>query len=191
MRKSLLLVLAFALSFALLATAQNNCLAVRGIAQEHLLDFGNPDWQGGEDGAPWVGPVQLILGDQKILVGKVSENDGEKKPTLPQKQATVHQSEGGHFFFDFTKDGYGTFVVQTDNSVYPFLPKFKDVAGTGTFHGQGPVDTNMGTGRFANATGNFTIKGDFLAWDLEAKPPSAPSARFNVTITGFLCNVTP
>jgi hypothetical protein len=186
MRKSLLLVLAFGLMFASSVIAQNNCLAVRGVAQEHLLDVGNPDWDGGENGAPWVGPVQLILGDQKVLVGKLSENDGDTKPTLPKKQATVHQSEGGHFVFDFTKEGYGTFVVQTDNSVYPFLPKFTDVAGTGTFHGQGPVDTTKGTQRFANATGNFTIKGDFLAWDLAAP---LPSGRFNATITGFLCNV--
>ena len=40
----------------------DNCVAIRGIAQIHLLDFGNPDWEGGRPGDAWVGPVQLALG---------------------------------------------------------------------------------------------------------------------------------
>ncbi len=55
------------LLFSFSAFAQNNCVAVRGIAQEHLLDFGNPDWEGGQPGYPWVGPVQLALGGGRGL----------------------------------------------------------------------------------------------------------------------------
>ena len=154
------------------ATAQNNCVAVRGLAQEVLADPAHP-------GYPWSGPVQLILDDNTILKGTVLENDGTRKKNDP----AAHQSEGGRFVFDFGADG--EFTVMTDNSVYPFLPKEYDVAKTGTFHGQGPVDTSSSTGRFSNATGNFTIKGDFLA----VVPP--PFGRFNATIDGFLCDVNP
>lgn len=180
MRK-LLLLLSIAFVFALSAAAQNNCVPVRGIAQEHLLDVTSPDWQGGYPGAPWVGPVQLIMGDNEVLVGKVSENDGTR--------ISAHQDVGGYFVFDFGSDG--SFTVQTDNSVFPPKPKYKDASFTGTFHGQGPVGTLAqipGTGRFANGTGNFSIKGDFLAWDLTATPPSG---RFNASMSGFLCNVAP
>lgn len=183
MWKSVLFILAITFVFAPSAAAQNNCLPVRGIAQEHLLDLANRDWQGGYPGAPWVGPIQLILGDREVLIGKVSENDGA--PRL-----TGHQDVGGYFVFDFGADG--TFTVETDNSVFPPKPKFKDTSFTGTFHGQGPVNTipniQAGTGKFASATGNFSIQGDFMAWNL-TEP--IPSGRFNGTITGFLCNVTP
>jgi hypothetical protein len=56
------LLLSIVLLFAFSAVAQSNCVAVRGIAQIHLLDFGNPDWEGGRPGDAWVGPVQLALG---------------------------------------------------------------------------------------------------------------------------------
>ena len=64
MQKSLLLVLAFMFVFGLSATAQNNCVAVRGLAQEVLLDPAHPAY-------PWSGPVQLILGDNAVLQGTV------------------------------------------------------------------------------------------------------------------------
>ena len=169
MWRTLLLVLAFAVVFAQSATAQNNRVAVRGLTQQTLFDPAHP-------GFPWSGPVQLILGDNTVLRGTVLENDGSKKKDDP----AAHQSEGGRFVFDFGSDGQ--FTVLTDNSVYPFLPKQSDIAKTGTFHGQGPVDSASGTGRFYSASGNFTIKGDFLAMG----PP--PFGRFNATITGFLCN---
>ncbi len=171
MRKSWILVLTLTFVFGLSAAAQNNCVAVRGLAQEVLADTTHP-------GYPWSGPVQLILGDNIVLRGTVLENDGIKKDNDP----AAHQSEGGRFVFDF--DGEGEFTVLTENSVYPFLPKPSDVAKTGSFHGQGPVDSSNGTGRFLNASGNLNIKGDFLAM----MPP--PFGRFNVTITGFLCDVT-
>ena len=81
MRKCLFISFAFALLFVVSAFAQNNCVAVRGIAQEHLLDFGNPDWQGGQPGYPWVGPVQLALGKDEVLIGKLSEYDGDRGPS--------------------------------------------------------------------------------------------------------------
>jgi len=170
MWRSLLLLFAFALVFADSAIAQNNCVAVRGLAQEVLADSHHP-------GYPWSGPVQLILGDDAVLLGTVLENDGTKKDNDP----AAHQSEGGRFVFDFGADG--TFTVLTDNSVYPFLPKPSNIAKTGTFHGQGPIDALTGTGRFSGASGNFNIRGDFFAMG----PP--PFGRFNVTITGFMCNV--
>ena len=170
MWRSLLLLSAFALLFADSAIAQNNCVPVRGLAQEILADPAHP-------GYPWSGPVQLILDDSTVLKGTVLENDGPKKDNDP----AAHQSSGGRFVFDFGADG--TFTVLTDNSVYPFLPKPSDIAKTGTFHGQGPVDVTTGTGRFTNASGNFNIRGDFFA----TMPP--PFGRFNVTITGFLCNL--
>jgi hypothetical protein len=170
MWRYLLLAFAFALVSTSSAIAQNNCVAVRGLAQEVLADQSHP-------GFPWSGPVQLILGDSMVLKGIVLENDGTKKDNDP----AAHQSEGGRFIFDFGEDGM--FTVLTDNSVYPFLPKPSDIAKTGTFHGQGPVDAATGTGRFSGASGNFNIKGDFFAM----MPP--PFGRFNATITGFLCNV--
>lgn len=171
MRKYVWLIVSFTLLCALFARAQNNCVAVRGLAQEVLLDPDHPAY-------PWSGPVQLVLADTTVLKGTVLENDGSRKKDDP----AAHQSEGGRFVFDLGTDGM--FTVVTDNSVYPFLPKQSEVAKTGTFHGQGPVDTVSGTGRFANASGNFTIKGDFFA----VMPP--PFGRFNATITGFLCDVT-
>src|SRR6516225_6453578 len=57
----------------------DNCVKVSGIAQMHLLDFGNPDWEGGRPGDPWVGPVQRVVGDE-VFVGKISENDGDPGP---------------------------------------------------------------------------------------------------------------
>ena len=48
------------------------------------------------------------------------------------------------------------------------------------------VDSTAGTGRFANATGNITTDGPFVAWNLDAP---IPSGRFNNTITGMLCSV--
>ncbi len=179
MKRYLLLPLVCVFLFALSASAQNNCAPIRAIAQEHLLDFNSPDWQGGYPGAPWVGPVQLILGDDEVLVGKLSENDGTAGP-----KNGIGQDRGGFFFFDFGV--HGTFMMQSDNSVFPNLPKFASVAGTGTFHAQGPV--NNGTGRFASATGNLVTEGVFLAWNLDQFPPSA---RFNNTITGRLCSVAP
>lgn len=182
MRRFLLLLSITAFIFTLTSVAQNNCIPVRGITQQHLLDVNSPDWQGGYPGAPWVGPVQLILGDNEVLTGKVSENDGPPRNT-------GHQDIGGYFVFDFGPNG--SFTVQTDNSVFPPKPRFNDVALTGTFHGQGPVGTIAdipGTGRFSSATGNFSIKGDFLAWNLTTRPPSG---RFNASISGFLCNVEP
>ncbi len=181
MRKSLLVVLT--LLFAFSATAQNKCVTVRGSAQEHLLDFLNPDWQGGYPGAPWVGPVQLILGESEVLLGKLSENDG-----VPGPSKGTGQARGGYYVFDFGTDGM--FVVQNDNAIFPNLPKFRAVAGTGTFRAQGVVDTavNSRSGRFAYATGNIMTSGDFVACNLSMVPPSG---RFNNTITGFLCNVAP
>ena len=169
MRKYSFLVLASIFVFGLSAAAQNKCVPVRGLSQETLADPSHP-------GYPWSGPVQLILGDFTVLKGTLLENDGNKKDNDP----AAHQSEGGRFVFDFGSDGM--FSVLTDNSVYPFLPKQSDIAKTGTFHGQGPVDSEGATGRFSGASGNFTIKGEFLAM----VPP--PFGRFNVTITGFLCN---
>jgi hypothetical protein len=170
MRKSILLVAALVLVLGKISTAQNNCVAVRGLAQETLADPSHP-------GYPWSGQDQLIFGDILVLKGTVLENDGTKKDNDP----AAHQSEGGRFIFDF--GSHGMFTVLTDNSVYPFLPKQSDIAKRGTFHGQGPVDISSGTGRFSNASGNFTIKGDFLAMG----PP--PYGRFNVSISGFLCNL--
>jgi hypothetical protein len=179
MKRYLLMLSGFVLLFAFSALAQNNCVAIRAIAQEHLLDLSSPDWQGGYPGAPWVGPVQLIFGDKEVLVGKLSENDGTAGPSKG-----VGQDRGGFFFFDFGLDG--TFMMQSDNSVFPFHPQFTSIAGTGTFRAQGLV--NGGTGRFANATGNLTTDGVFLAWNVDQFPPSG---RFNNTITGRLCGVAP
>jgi hypothetical protein len=182
MRRLLLLLSMMALVFAASAAAQNNCVSVRGMTQQHLLDLTSPDWLGGYPGAPWVGPVQLILGDNEVLVGKVSENDGSLRKT-------DHQEMGGYFVFDFGAEG--SFTLQTDNSVFPPRPKYQGIAAAGVFHGQGPVGTLAeipGTGRFANATGTVFVKGDFIAWNLTAP---LPSGRANFSITGLLCNVTP
>ncbi len=181
MKKYLFISFAFALFLAISAAAQNSCVAVRGIAQEHLLDFGNPDWQGGQPGYPWVGPVQLALGKDEVLIGKVSEYDGDRGPS-------GHVGQGrdtGNYVFDFGADG--SFTMRYTHAVWPTLPKFQ-AAFTGTFHAEGSVDVTAGTGRFANATGNITSDGPFLAWNLNAPPPSG---RFNNTITGMLCNVAP
>ncbi len=178
MKKYLFMSLGFVLLFAFSAFAQNNCLVVRGIAQEHLLDFGNPDWEGGRPGDPWVGPVQLILGNDEVLTGKLSENDGGPGP-----RNGIGQSRGGSYFFDFGVEN-GTFIGKYDNAIWPNLPKFARVAGTGTFHAQGKVSN--GGGRFANATGNITTDGPFLAWNIDQP---IPSARFNNTISGMLCGV--
>lgn len=181
MRKSLFFVLGSFLLMALSAPAQNKCVAVRGIAQEHLLDTGNPDWEGGLPGYPWVGPVQLALGENEVLVGKVSEYDGEPGPS----NHTGQGRDTGLFYFDF-KDA-GTFIVRYSHAVWPTQPKFV-AAYTGTFHAEGSVDITAGTGRFANATGMITSDGPFLAWNLDLP---TPSGRFNNTITGKLCNVAP
>lgn len=179
MKKYLFVALGLVLLFTLSAVAQNNCVAVRGIAQIHLLDFGNPDWEGGRPGDPWVGPVQLVLGKEEVLIGKISEYDGEPGPS----NHTGQGRDTGSFFFDFGTDG--SFVVRYTHAVWPTLPKFA-VAFTGTFHAEGSVDVTNGTGRFTKATGNFTSDGPFLAWNLDQP---LPSGRYNNTLTGTLCNV--
>ena len=159
----------------------NNCVAVQGIAQIHLLDFGNPDWEGGRPGDGWVGPVQLALGPDEVLIGKVSEYDGEPGPS----HHTGQGRDTGSYYFDFYEKG--SFVVRYTHAVWPNLPQFKPAA-TGTFHANGSVDVTNGTGRFLNATGNIETNGTFLVWNLDAP---LPSGRFNNTITGKLCNVAP
>ena len=187
MRKSLFLVLCFFLLMALSAPAQDKCVAVRGIAQIHLLDFGNPDWEGqwqgcsAVGGCAWVGPVQLTLGENEVLLGKISEYDGEPGPS----HHTGQGRDTGFFYFDF---GNGdAFIVRYTHAVWPTLPQFV-TAYTGTFHAEGSVDITAGTGRFVNATGRITGDGPFLAWNLDLP---FPSGRFNNTITGKVCNVAP
>lgn len=179
MKSFAFLLLVVALLFALSASAQTNCVSVRGVAQEHLLDFGNPEWEGGRPGDPWVGAVQLVLSNGEILVGKLSENDGEAGPSNG-----TGQDRNGSYFFDFGTDG--SFVVRYDNSEFPNLRKFAPTA-TGNFRSQGKLDVSSGAGRFAKATGNIMTDGPFVAWNLDQLPPSG---RFNNTITGTLCNVT-
>ena len=159
----------------------DTCVAVRGIAQIQLLDFGNPDWEGGRPGDAWVGPVQLALGSDEVLIGKVSEFDGDPGPS----NHTGQGRDTGSYYFDF--GGQGSFIVRYTHAVWPTLPKYV-AAFTGTFHTNGSVDTAAGTGRFANATGNFTTGGDFFVWNLDQP---LPSGRFNNTMSGSLCNVAP
>jgi hypothetical protein len=163
------------------ASAQRNCVAVRGVAQEHLLDFGNPDWEGGEAGYPWVGPVQLALGKGEVLIGKVSEYDGDPGPS----HHTGQGRETGNFIFDFGAEG--SFTMRYTHAVWPTFPKF-GAAFTGSFHAEGSVDVTAGRGRFTLATGNITSDGPFLAWNLDAP---VPGGRFNNTVTGMLCGVAP
>src|SRR5512140_898456 len=152
--KALALVFLFVV-IAAPAHAQNACVAVQGVAQEHLLDFTNPDWQGGRPGDPWVGPVQLILGKNEVLVGKVSENDGDAGPAKG-----TGQGRNGSYFFDFGADG--SFIVRYDGAEWPTLPKTVPAAMVGTFRSQGKVDVANGTGRFVNMTGNIMTDGHFL-----------------------------
>jgi len=174
--------LVFLLAVPLFGADPNNCVAVRGVAQEHLLDFGNPDWQGGRPGDGWVGPVQLSLGNGEVLVGKVSENDGDSTPP----PNGVGQGRGGSYFFDFGADG--TFIVRYDNAVWPAFKKYAPAAFTGNFRSQGKIDVTNGTGRFVHATGNINTDGPFIAWNMESFPPSG---RFNNSITGTMCDVLP
>ncbi len=179
MKRFLSVSLCFILLFALPCLSQNKCAAVKGVAQEHLLDFGNPDWQGGRPGDPWVGPVQLTLSSGEMLMGKLSENDGDPGPSNG-----TGQGRNGSYYFDFGADG--SFVVRYDNAEWPALKKF--TVAFGTFRSQGKVDMSSGTGIFAKATGNIMTDGQFLAWNLDQP---VPSGRFNNTITGTLCNVAP
>lgn len=154
---------------------------MRGIAQVHLLDFTNPDWQGGRPDDAWVGPVQLAVGSEDVFVGKLSEYDGEPGPS----QHTGQGRDTGSIYLDFGADG--SLVARYPHAVWPTLPKF-GAAFTGTFHGEATVDVSNGMGRFANATGKIVMDGPFLAWNLDQP---APSGRFNATLTGTLCNVAP
>ena len=137
MKKYVVIVLAFVFFFAFSAFAQNNCVAVRGIAQEHLLDFGNPDWEGGQQGYPWVGPVQLALGKGEVLIGKVSEFDGNAGPS----RHTGQGRDTGNYIFDFGADG--SFTMRYTHAVWPTLPRFQ-AAFTGTFHAEGSVRCDCG-----------------------------------------------
>jgi hypothetical protein len=159
----------------------DNCVAIRGIAQIHLLDFGNPDWEGGRPGDAWVGPVQLALGPDEVLIGKVSEFDGAPGPS----NHTGQGRDTGSYFFDFKEQG--SFIVRYTHALWPRLPQFV-AAFTGKFHANGSVDINNGTGRFRNATGNVMTDGDFLAWGPDQP---IPSGRFNNSISGTLCNLAP
>ena len=179
MKKYQFLLLSVVLMFAISSIAQNNCANVRGIAQVHLLDFGNPDWEGGRPGDGWVGPIQLAVGGSDVFLGKMSEYDGEPGPS----NHTGQGRDTGSLYLDFGADG--SLIIRYPHAVWPTLPKFAK-AFTGTFHAQGSLDVSNGTGRFAHATGNITIDGPFLAWNLEQP---LPSGRFNATLTGTICNV--
>lgn len=158
--------------------AQNKCATVQGIGQVHLLDFGNPDWQGGRPTDAWVGPVQLAVGKDQVFVGKVSEYDGEPGPSNHTGQGV----DTGSFYFIFPE---GTLTVRYTHAVWPTFPKFQ-AAFTGTFHTEGSVDVTAGTGRFAHTTGNLTADGPFLVWNLDQL---FPSGRFIPTFHGMLCNI--
>jgi hypothetical protein len=172
----------------------NNCVAVRGVAQEHLLDF-SPEYIGLRLEPPptlmdpWAGPVQLILGQNEVLVGKISEYDGVAGPSNG-----TGQGKGGSYLFSFSEDDW--FIVSYPNAVWPTRPSFEfnslPGAMTGKFRAAGTVTS--GHGRFANTSGNITTDGPFLAWNLYPEDyPDAPLplGRFNNSIDGSLCGVAP
>ncbi len=169
------------LLFTASAVAQNNCASVQGIAQMHLLDFGNPDWEGGRPGDGWVGPVQLAVGSDNVFIGKMSEYDGEAGPS----NHTGQGRDTGSLYLDFGAEG--SFVVRYSHAVWPARPAFA-AAFTGTFHAEGTVDVRSGLGRFAHTTGKINLSGLFLAWNLDQP---MPSGRFNGNINGTLCNISP
>jgi hypothetical protein len=78
--------------------------------------------------------------------------------------------------------------VEYNNSEYPNKPKFLPDYGVGKFRSQGSINILNGAGRFTKTTGNIMTDGTFVAWNLD-RP--FPSARFNNTITGKLCNIGP
>lgn len=172
------------------------CVAVRGVAQERLLDF-SPEYIGLRQEPPptfmdpWAGPVQLVLGPNEILVGKISEYDGVAGPSKG-----TGQGRGGSYLFDFGADGQ--FVVNYANAVWPNRPSFAGItfpaAATGTFHANGVIDPASGTGRFAGITGNIMSDGPFVAWNLyppDYPNPPLPFGRFNNSFSGSLCGVAP
>ncbi len=174
----------------------NGCVAVRGVAQEHLLDF-TPEYIGMRPEPPptfmdpWAGPVQLLLGPNEIIVGKVSEYDG-----VAGRSKGTGQGKGGSYLFDFGPDGQ--FVVNYADAVWPNRPSFAGLAvpsaATGTFHANGVIDSTSGTGRFAGVTGNIMSDGPFVAWNLypeDYPDPPLPFGRFNNSFSGSLCGVGP
>ncbi len=176
------------------AGAPDNCVALKGVAQEHLLDFSDPMYIGRFDPErgpdPWVGPVVFLLSTGEVLQGKISEYDGDATPP----PFGVGQGKGGSYLFDFFDQG--SFIVKYDNAVWPNLRQFASYneagelkTGTGTFHANGTVDVTAGTGRFSNTTGNIMTDGPFIAWNLDVKPPNLPSGRFSNSISGTLCNI--
>ncbi len=177
MKKFAFVFLAVVLLMSLSAFSQSTCVNVRGIAQIHLLDFGNPDWEGGRPGDVWVGPVQFAAG-KEAFVGKMSENDGTLD--LPS-----HTGQGrGDLYLDFGADG--SLLLRYSHAAWPNFPNYGPAVGT--FHGQGSIDVANGTGRFVKTTGNLTFDGPFLVWNLDQP---LPSGRFNASITGTLCNIAP
>lgn len=183
-RKIFLAVLAFLIVVPILF-AGDTCVPVRGLAQQELFNFNyilrwDPVTHMPLD--PWAGPVQIVLGNNEVLTGIVSENDG----TIADPQhGNAGQGRGGSMLFDFGHDG--TFLVRNANAVWPGTPRFAGVNfGLMYFKAEGAIES--GTGRFATAKGNITFDGPAVAWNADVFPPSG---RFNNNISGNVCGVGP
>ena len=130
----------------------------------------------------WAGPVQIVLGNNEVLTGIVSENDGA---IVDPQHGNAGQGRGGSFLFDLGQNG--TFIVRNANAIWPAIPRFGGSNfATGNFRAAGSIES--GTGRFATATGNINFDGPFLAWNADVFPPSG---RFNNNISGNVCGVLP
>ena len=171
------LVAAVLLMWGQAAWGQNNCQELRAIMPWRLsFTATTPSI------FTWNGSSFLSLGRQELLITDYVLPPGP--PPVQSHHGIVGMDRGMTGKWDFGSKGTVTFEQQSV-AVYPALPGaviFGNYRTTFRITG--------GTGRFANATGNFSETGPYFVW-FESPSDPLPQGRYNGELSGQICGVLP
>lgn len=149
--------------------AQQACPQFHALIQAELFPE-NPV----REGDVWGGPVYAYIGEQ-VLIGRYSGNSG-----IPSSHGVSNTGVSGSDAFDF---GNGdVFIATARHDSFPMPPSLVRVGGTY----RAADKLTEGKGRFQNASGNLSVSGPFVLWDLD-KP--LPRGRWNGVVDGSICGI--
>jgi hypothetical protein len=106
-------------------------------------------------GLGWSGQVRGLLDNADPLFGTLTYLSVDSSMTGVAGKETNLQWK-----LDFGPNG--AVVTQTDCGVFPIKPKVTDPFAYGAYMATAKVDPSASTGRFLNATGQFTLNGYFV-----------------------------
>lgn len=152
------------------AHAQPGCASLRALGfgilpTNHPIDVENDTWGG---------DVLGMLGGE-FVSGYFSGNDGNAIGHGISNTAT-----NGHYEFVVGSD---SFTIEVAHAVFNF-PTGK--AGFGEYKGHATIVA--GTGKFQHASGSVDWEGPFFVWSPDGEHYYG---RFNPTITGIICGISP